>query len=423
MAPASNKAKLGVALGIFLPAVIAFGILAGIMASQNEIKLRRNDETTFDAAMDKVKKQFPNLPDAQTGPSRYQELLAIGWDANQSAVLVNKTFMLVRAIITGVDTVSSTYKGSAKLGLFGDMLGDDVNYKSIQPAATITLQLGPMSYPFDRYGNSLFPVAASFFNETSKANETLNVIFDIQLSTAGFRMAVDETAAKNQDTPSHSFFIAFTISRTLTTTMFSIFVMVLLWAIALLAYGFTSFVVAYGMKSEPPVIAYSVAMLFAIPNVRNTQPGSPPMGCTGDLIAFFWVMALVAISVCLLLYNLFYRTFIKKPEAATAPAAPAADSKPMSIAQPNADHLGAPQPQGGYMPLSSAPSSELHHRQPKTDVERSQYMLNQYEQQGLQKQQVAWDVAENRPISPPPRTKSALAMEEGHLDPFTSRRG
>ena len=44
-------------------------------------------------------------------------------------------------------------------------------------------------------------------------------------------------------------------------------------------------------------------MLFALPAVRNVQPGSPPIGCTSDFMAFFWALALVSSASLILILN------------------------------------------------------------------------------------------------------------------------
>lgn len=48
-------------------------------------------------------------------------------------------------------------------------------------------------------------------------------------------------------------------------------------------------------KDELPLIAISTALLFALPNVRNSQPGIPPLvGTTSDMVGFFWNLLLLA---------------------------------------------------------------------------------------------------------------------------------
>ncbi|KAJ3218567.1 hypothetical protein HK099_005013 [Clydaea vesicula] len=68
-------------------------------------------------------------------------------------------------------------------------------------------------------------------------------------------------------------------------------------------------------KVEPPTIAVTTGMLFALPAVRNVQPGIPGIGCTADVIGFFWNMIMVATGAALLLTNyiLKYKAEKNKP--------------------------------------------------------------------------------------------------------------
>jgi hypothetical protein len=52
-------------------------------------------------------------------------------------------------------------------------------------------------------------------------------------------------------------------------------------------------------------------MLFALPAVRNLQPGVPPLGGLSDFLSFFWAESLVAISLPILFF--VWLTRYKKP--------------------------------------------------------------------------------------------------------------
>ena len=44
----------------------------------------------------------------------------------------------------------------------------------------------------------------------------------------------------------------------------------------------------------------AIALIFALPTIRNCQPGIPPIGTVTDIGCFFWV-ELIAISTAILL--------------------------------------------------------------------------------------------------------------------------
>ncbi|KAI8926398.1 hypothetical protein BC831DRAFT_229063 [Entophlyctis helioformis] len=43
-------------------------------------------------------------------------------------------------------------------------------------------------------------------------------------------------------------------------------------------------------------MAVATALLFALPALRNSQPGAPPIGCTADVAGFFWNMLITGLA-------------------------------------------------------------------------------------------------------------------------------
>ena len=58
-------------------------------------------------------------------------------------------------------------------------------------------------------------------------------------------------------------------------------------------------------------------MLFALPALRNIQPGVPPIGSSEDLAGFMWNMLLIAAAIITCLVN-YIRKF--RFDGTTAPA-------------------------------------------------------------------------------------------------------
>jgi hypothetical protein len=107
----------------------------------------------------------------------------------------------------------------------------------------------------------------------------------------GFKFSPNTPRVINllQDRPSYTFVeLEFQLVRSLSTVLFSLFVLALNWMLSLLL-GFLALqvvlrnrTVAAGMLGPP------ISLLFALPNLRNAQPGSPPVGATSDVLGFFW---------------------------------------------------------------------------------------------------------------------------------------
>ena len=88
------------------------------------------------------------------------------------------------------------------------------------------------------------------------------------------------------------------IERASTVRFFSTFIMTAMWALALAVLFLTLLVAVGGRKVELAMFSFLGALLFAFPALRNSQPGTPPIGTLSDFIAFFWAELIIAL--CLL---------------------------------------------------------------------------------------------------------------------------
>ena len=88
------------------------------------------------------------------------------------------------------------------------------------------------------------------------------------------------------------------IERSGIVTFFSMFVAILMWALAICVLFFVGSLVIRGRKIEINMFSFMAALLFAFYAVRNSQPNVPPIGVYSDFISFFW--AEVVIAGCLI---------------------------------------------------------------------------------------------------------------------------
>ncbi len=89
--------------------------------------------------------------------------------------------------------------------------------------------------------------------------------------------------------------ISIGVHRTALAIFFCIFAIVIMWAFAIVMVILTLQYAVHKRQIEPPILTASVALLFALPALRNVQPGVPPIGCSSDLLGFFWDMTIIAI--------------------------------------------------------------------------------------------------------------------------------
>ncbi|KAJ3103223.1 hypothetical protein HDU97_010287 [Phlyctochytrium planicorne] len=161
------------------------------------------------------------------------------------------------------------------------------------------------NYPFDKYKAKELYLEASFFNKTSNSTELvpMMVFFNAGLLTYSVSKETLENVGSEIPPSYTNIVFGFRAKRSFTTVFFSGLIMSIMWALSLLAVFLAVTLWIKGRKVEPPTIAFSIALIFALPGIRNTQPGGPPIGCTADVVSFFWAMVLSAVTASLLLLN------------------------------------------------------------------------------------------------------------------------
>jgi hypothetical protein len=147
----------------------------------------------------------------------------------------------------------------------------------------------PMDYPFDTHSAEL-----SFsFQPPGGAAEAIPVAVEMRGSVAGLRI---DTEYAKENTPDHAV-IDITVERASTARFFSIFIMIAMWALVGGVIFLVFRVLAGHRKIEISMFSFLGALLFAFPALRNSQPGTPPIGTLSDFLAFFWAEVIIALSL------------------------------------------------------------------------------------------------------------------------------
>ncbi|MEY2590351.1 MAG: hypothetical protein QOJ67_2335 [Acidimicrobiaceae bacterium] len=180
------------------------------------------------------------------------------------------------------------------------------------------------SYPFDHYQAQLFvematkPKAATSttgagagsaptsatVTEPAEPPTLIPVTLHLFESLHGFSLQV---AAAPPDPERTAVDVGLKVDRAGSTVFFSIFIMTLMWLLAIGATALALYVAVGGRKVELAMFSFLGALLFAFPTVRNTVPGSPPVGAYSDYLAFFWAEGLVATSLVVILATWVFR--------------------------------------------------------------------------------------------------------------------
>ena len=148
----------------------------------------------------------------------------------------------------------------------------------------------PMDYPFDKHEAEL-----SFFFEPAGAGAEGSIPVNLELHGAVNGLSIEAAFAKEHT--DDRVVVDLSISRASTTLFFSTFIMFAMWMLTL-GVIFLVFRVYRGeRKIEISMFSFLGALLFAFPALRNSQPGTPPIGTLSDFIAFFWAEVLIALSL------------------------------------------------------------------------------------------------------------------------------
>jgi hypothetical protein len=160
----------------------------------------------------------------------------------------------------------------------------------------------PMDYPFDTHTAELrffFEPAAAKGGEGG-GNEAIPMAVSLGGSVAGLQINTEyikkDSEHDEENTPDHAL-IEINLQRASTAMFFSIFIMVAMWALAFGVICLVFRVFAGHRKIEISMFSFLGALLFAFPALRNSQPGTPPIGTLSDFLAFFWAEVIIALSL------------------------------------------------------------------------------------------------------------------------------
>lgn len=102
------------------------------------------------------------------------------------------------------------------------------------------------------------------------------------------------------------------LQRSCATKFFSIFIVILMWCLSLAMMIIAIqhvFLSKAEVTFETPALA--IGMLFALPFVRDVQPGVPAIGCSVDVLGFFWNMMLISFAAIILMCRIVGQPYAK----------------------------------------------------------------------------------------------------------------
>ncbi|KAL2916760.1 hypothetical protein HK105_203539 [Polyrhizophydium stewartii] len=306
--------------------IIAFGLLVVILAVLVPVTTVLNNRES-DRKLDRpvTTNVSPFDITVTNGVSSFNGLVLLG---NVSSIDPTAPSVKVHFSAVPVGTMSTASKNDdTGYNLLKESLrlmagGQEFNLKggAVVPAFDVVVQIaegGTNRYPFDSY-TTLMDVA--LYRGTSM-NESVPLA--IALVGAVQSWAVRIEAADLQELAGLVFF-NLSLSRSWTTVLFSMLIIVTMWALSFCVFTLAVTLILRDRAVEPGTIAIAVALLFALPRLRDSQPNAPVVGGSSDVAGFLWNMPLAAVSCILLIGNYIvkYKREKRLPKAPVEPTTP-----------------------------------------------------------------------------------------------------
>ncbi len=110
--------------------------------------------------------------------------------------------------------------------------------------------------------------------------------------------------------------LALTLGRDFSTKSIALLLLLLMITLCLMAVLVARSITSGRMRREMVVASWLTALLFALIPLRAFFPGEPPLGSWIDVLVFFWVVAVIMVSVAVVVGSiLLWGTAEKRPPA------------------------------------------------------------------------------------------------------------
>jgi hypothetical protein len=147
-------------------------------------------------------------------------------------------------------------------------------------------------YPFDDYTATALVIAAD------EASSSEGTPLTVESTTTSSLVSHSVTASHEEDCEAiGATCLALEVGRPVSTIGYGIWFIVLVWSLALAGVGVLYTVVRRGVELPLWAFGYLVGVLFALPPLRSSLPGTPPVGGFVDFVAYYWAVAVVSLTL------------------------------------------------------------------------------------------------------------------------------
>ena len=95
--------------------------------------------------------------------------------------------------------------------------------------------------------------------------------------------------------------VRLSVFRTTTVRAFAVAVMIVMWAVGLTIVRLVYVIVRNPRRPDFTMVNFAAALIFGFWALRNSLPGTPPVGTLSDFLSFFWAEAIAASAIVILL--------------------------------------------------------------------------------------------------------------------------
>jgi hypothetical protein len=185
--------------------------------------------------------------------------------------------------------------------VFSISVGDvvqDLAFGANQLMATTDLHIdlddgSILRYPFDHYETVMR--WRGFEGTAMRRGEAIPIRFSTYETSPAFDAHLREAKAASPGETA----VTLNADRPVVIRWFASAVYASMVAVAVSALVIGGLMFTRRRRVEATLIGALCAMMFAVPVMRNTLPGVPPLGVAGDLLIFIWAEVAVVIGLCL----------------------------------------------------------------------------------------------------------------------------
>ena len=164
-------------------------------------------------------------------------------------------------------------------------------------------------YPFDQYRGSLLIVVRE--PSTSSTDSPDLHLVSIEARSVIEDFVLNATVAGETTGPQEVTVLDWSASRPVTTTVYAVWLMILMWGLAVIGLLILWAIVIWMVDMPVWSVAYFVGVLFALPPLRDSLPGRPAPGTLFDYVSFYWAVTISGVNLMLVLSIWLRRTHNK----------------------------------------------------------------------------------------------------------------